>query len=91
VRVPGGGKLRGRPSGCEEQQTQRRGRGACASRSETDRGVTPLGVKHVLASKALVIIISYMVIIACSIDHFKFKVEKQLLKTQILHSSTKEW
>jgi hypothetical protein len=56
-----------------------------------DLCVTPLGVKHALASKALVIIISYMVIIACSIDPFKFKVEKQLLKTQILHSSAKEW
>jgi hypothetical protein len=53
--------------------------------------VTPLGVKHALVSKALVIIISYMVIIACSIDPFKFKVEKQLLKTQILHLSAKEW
>jgi hypothetical protein len=47
--------------------------------------VTPLGVKHALASKAFVIIISYMVTIACNIDPFKFKVEKQLLKTQILH------
>jgi hypothetical protein len=43
--------------------------------------VTPLGVKHALASKALVIIISYMVIIACNIDPFNFRVEKQLLKT----------
>jgi hypothetical protein len=34
------------------------------------RTVTPLGVKHALASKALVIIISYMVIIACNIDPF---------------------
>jgi hypothetical protein len=32
--------------------------------------VTPLGVKHALASKALVIFISYMVIIACNIDPF---------------------
>jgi hypothetical protein len=53
--------------------------------------VTPLGVKHALASKALVIIILYMVIIACNIDPFKFKVEKQLLKTQILYLSAKEW
>jgi hypothetical protein len=53
--------------------------------------VAPLGVKHALTSKALVIIISYMVIIACSIVPFKFKVEKQLLKTQILHSRAKEW
>jgi hypothetical protein len=58
---------------------------------DLDGRVTPLSVKHALASKALVIIISYMVIIACSIDHFKFKVEKQLLKTQILHLSAKEW
>jgi hypothetical protein len=40
--------------------------------------VTPLGVKHAVASKALVIIISYMVIIACNIDPFKFKVEKTI-------------
>jgi hypothetical protein len=61
--------------------------------SFTQRGsaVTPLGVKHALASKALVIIISYMIIIACNIDPFKFKVEKQLLKTQILYLSAKEW
>jgi hypothetical protein len=52
--------------------------------------VTPLGVKHALASKALVIIISYMVIIACNIDPFNFRVEKQLLKTQMLHLSAKE-
>jgi hypothetical protein len=32
-----------------------------------------------------------MVIIVCSIDPFKFKVEKQLLKTQMLHLSAKEW
>jgi hypothetical protein len=52
--------------------------------------VTPLGVKHALASKALVIIISYMIIIACNLDPFKFRVEKQLLKTQMLHLSAKE-
>jgi hypothetical protein len=66
-----------------------RGRGVELEMAEG--AVTPSVSSNALASKALVIIISYMVIIACSIDPFKFKVEKQLLKTQILHLSAKEW
>jgi hypothetical protein len=43
-------------------------------------GVTPQGVKHALASKALSINITYMFIITSNISPLNLKVGKQLLK-----------